>query len=275
MTPSNVQPHLNANHPKRGEDLASDHLARWITYSIAFHILMFICFSVRAFFSPSEEIKIEPTIRVDIVSLPDRAFAKLPPSITAPPPEEKKLPPPPPQPVAKPVAIQVPKPEPPKLDLNKNKHNQEAALRRLQALQKLQQAPEPEAAPEHKADQKEAETQSAPPVRGNVLSNGNGLKGVTKLDDEQYTQTIQEHITRHWNLPQFLSSANLSALVRVFVDARGTLLKKVLVRSSNNPVFDQSAMQAVDSALPLPRPPDDLVNVVSVRGIDIDFTPEH
>ncbi len=242
--------------------------------SVVFHFVVFIFLAVRAVFAPVAELQAPPSIRVDVVDLPDHQ-AKLPPAPKPQPaeqppkPPDVKTPPPAPEP---PKAHVAPISDSPKVNLNKTKHDEAAALRRLEAISRLQnERPKPPPA------QAPAAATPAPPapIKGNEATEGSALKGITKLENESYTQTVQNHVTRHWNLPGFLSDANLSALVRVFVDGQGNLLKKVLVRSSNNPVFDQSAMTAVDTSLPLPHPPSDLVNLVSVRGIDIDFTPGH
>jgi len=277
VTTANLNPQTNPSGPPR----ADDRLERFIVVSLAFHFLLFILIAVRAYFAPSEPIPLERAIRVDIVALPEKRKSQLPPPRPAETakPEEKK--PPAPKPVetkpdrtkpaerkpepAKPVAKIPPKQDSTKINLEKTKQSQEAALRRLRAIEKLKSM-----SPSQGANQEQ--TASAL-VKGNEISAGNALTGLTKIEHENYAETVHDQIKRHWNLPQWMANANMSATVRVFIDSRGGLIKKEMIRSSNNSVFDQSVMAAIDASVPLPRPPSHLVNLIAVRGIEIEFTP--
>lgn len=254
-----------------------DQLGRAIIYSIAFHVAVVVALTVRAFFFPSEPIRMEHAIRVDIVGLPDKPIAKLPPPVEeVKPPERAKPTLPEPKPEVKPEPapkVALPKPDTPKVNLNKTKQEQQAALKRLEAIEKLQKMAN-NAKPSHEAPTKVA-VESPQPVRGNEVSQGSALKGLARLENENYTEALLEHITRHWNLPQWMANANLSATVQLFIDAQGNVLKKDMTRSSGNPVFDERVMRAIESSMPLPRPPGGIANLVAVRGVQLEFTPEH
>lgn len=273
MTTAKLNPQTNPSIPPH----ADDRLDRFIVVSLVFHLLLFILIAVRAYFVPSEPIPLERAIRVDIVALPEKRTSRLPPSrpaevaqpqetkAPAPKPAETKPAEPKPEP-PKPVVKKVPpKQDSTKINLEKTKQSQEAALRRLRAIEKLKSMNPSEGT-------KKEQTASAL-VKGNEISAGNSLTGLTKIEHENYAETVHDQIKRHWNLPQWMASANMSATVRVFIDSRGGLIKKEMIRSSNNSVFDQSVMAAIDASVPLPRPPSHLVNLIAVRGIDIEFTP--
>ncbi len=262
---STANPQLNDLTAVDGED----RFARFVAISVGFHVLLFIAFAVRAFFAPSDAIPMDRAIRVDIVALPDKPAVKISPRVEeAPPPSEAAKPEPAKPEVKTPPKVELPKQaEPDKINLNKTKQDQAAALKRLSAIEKLQKA-------SAKAKtQNETAPAPAQVMKGNEVSAGNSLSGLTKLEHENYTESVYEQVKRRWNLPQWMASASLKATVRIFVDSRGVLIKKEMIRSSQNPVFDQSVMTAIDAASPLPRPPNNLVNLISVRGIDIEFIP--
>lgn len=271
MTTANLNPQTD---PLKAP-IADDRLNRFIVLSLAFHFVLFVLFAVRAYFLPSEPIPLERAIRVDMVALPDKRTSRLPPPRPAevPKPEQVKAPEPKPaepaktakQEPAKPV-VKVPlKQDPTKINLNKTKQSQEAALRRLKAIEKLKNM--------KPAGGSTQEQKASAIVKGNEISAGNSLTGLTKLEHENYSETVHDQVKRHWNLPQWMANVNMSATVRVFIDANGGLIKKEMIRSSKNSVFDQSVMAAIDASVPLPRPPSHLVNLIAVRGIEIEFTP--
>lgn len=274
MTSANLNPQANPSHSPQTDE----RLSRYIGVSLALHFAFFVLLAVRAYVMPSEPMPLERAIRVDIVALPDKQVAQLP----APRPAEESVkaegktspePLKPTQPVAaappklpqKTAARPAAKQDPTKINLNKTKKNQEAALKRLQAIEKLRNM---------QASDKPARQQTASTVvKGNEISQGNSLTGLTKIEHENYTESVHDEIKRHWNLPQWMANANMSATVRIFIDANGGLIKKEMIRSSKNPVFDQSVMAAIDASVPLPRPPSHLENLIAVRGIEIEFTP--
>lgn len=254
-----------------------DRLNRALGYSIAFHLLLFAAFAVRTVFYPSEPLILEDTIRVDIVALPDKQTAKLPP----PPAPAEPIPSVPvPAPVTPPQAAQppptapaIPKPETPKVNLNKVKQEQASALKRLEALQNLEKMvkSQPSSSTETKAPV--TQTQSAP-IKGNAESAGTALKGIARIDHQSYLGVIRDSVKRQWNLPKWLATAGLSARVRIHLDAKGFVIKKDMVTSSSNPVFDERLLAAIDSASPFAPPPDTLTNRVNIDGIELDFSPE-
>ena len=244
-----------------------DNLKRAIGYSVAFHVALFVVFAVRAIFYPSDSLQLENAIHVDMVSLPDKQAAVLPPPVPAPPqdvpkpPEPKSEIPPKPLPVA-PVA------ETPKVNLKQTKHTEDAALKRLAALERLEKMSAPSDQPAKAAP---TEAPRPAPIKGNQISHGSDLRGIVRLEHQSYLQSIDQQVKSHWNLPQWLSNANLTAKARVFVDAHGNVTKKLFTVSSHNQVFDEHVMAAIDAASPLPPPPSDLVNLIATEGLELEF----
>lgn len=240
-------------------------LKRALGYSIALHVAVFLILAVRAYLVPERQIDIESVIRVDIVGLPDQVKAKPMPleEPEAPKPAEKKTELPKPEP-------KEAKPETPKVNLNKTKRDQESALKRLEALEKIKNSTKPEAKPDTGATKRRPQQQ----IKGNQVSSGSALKGIAKLNYQGYNDTVHAHVQRHWNLPQWMANANLTAIVLVHVDAQGFVVKKSILRSSGRPEFDDRVLKAIDASSPLPKPPSELVDILSVEGMQIEMTPD-
>lgn len=267
----------------------NDRLSGAIGVSIALHGVLLVFLTVRAVFFPSDPIILEDTIRVDIVALPEKTSRKnqLPPPAPpqaevkpAPKPEPKPEPAPPPKPVveAKPAPPPPPvakKPEAPKVDLNKAKSTQEAALKRLEALERIQQMAKSEEAAKAAAAKERAaqQAEAAALVKGNELAAGNSLTGLNKLDHQTYLRSVDRQVKQHWNLPQWLANSSLSATVRLYIDSQGFVVKKEIVRSSGDPIFDERVTEAIEQASPLPPPPSNLANLLAVDGVELGFFP--
>jgi outer membrane biosynthesis protein TonB len=250
-------------------------LGRAIGLSIAVHIAVVAGFIVHMVIYPSEPLRLDDAIRVDIVALPDKG-PKLPTSVpvvetkipppSPPPPEPAPLPevkPPEPAPAPAPIVKVAPKPESPKINLKKNKKAQDDALKRLEALEKIEHMTKSQSRPA-----------PPPPLKGNQVSHGGSLSGVIRLEQQGYLQTIDGSVKAHWNLPGFLSNANLVARARLFIDAKGNVIKRTITQSSHNDIYDQRVLTAIDSATPLPAPPSSLVNILEVDGIELEFVPQ-
>ena len=268
---------------KPGE--VGDNLNRAVVISIFAHVAVLLFFILRAVIYPSEPLRLENAIRVDMVSLPDKG-AKIPnvPVVETkvpPPPSEAPVKPEPPQPeqaakpelpkppIPKAAPIEAPaKPDSTKVNLNKTKRDQEAALKRLEALEKIEKM------------SKSATTTSKPassapkPVKGNEISKGNSLTGVTRLEHQGYLQTVDGAVKGHWNLPGYLRNGNYTASVRLYIDSKGTITKRSISKSSGNEIYDNRVLAAIDAANPLPQPPDSLSGILSVDGIVLEFVPE-
>lgn len=278
MQPRNA-PHEKSN-PKA--ELSSEmKFQRAIWISLIAHALVFSAFTLRAVFYSDNMDDVPDAIRVDMVALPDKKPAELPPASAPEPPAQPEPPKPAPQPEEKPqpkIAEKKPapvpvKPEAPKVSLEKARKDQASALKRLEALDRLERmqknASTPKAAPSNPV----MTNQSAPStvVKGNQVSQGASLSGLQRADHASYLARVQAAMKSRWKLPQWMANANFSARVRIYVDSSGSITKRVLLRPSGNADFDERVLAAVDASSPLPNPPNDLVNVLAVDGFDADF----
>ena len=100
-------------------------------------------------------------------------------------------------------------------------------------------------------------------VKGNRIAPGTALEGLDKLDYNNYIGVLHSHIQSYWELPQWLAvSDNLNTVVKVYLDPRGYVIKRELIKSSGDTRFDQIVLTAIDRASPFPKPEDKFVDIV-------------
>ena len=241
---------------------SGDGLQKGLVASAVLHGVLFVFLAVRAVFYPNEPLETERAIRVDIVDLPRKA-APAPIEAPAAPSPAAPTPAAPATPAPEPAKAEIPpkSPEPNKLNLSKTKKSQADALKRLEALNRIEAAAKTPAAP----------AATTAPVRGSQLSAGQSLTGVAKMEFDGYLEGLDAHVKRHWSLPEWLAEAKLKAQAVVWLDARGNVTKKKLVKSSGNPGFDQRVMDAIEKSSPFPPPPDRLATIFAVDGVRLGF----
>jgi colicin import membrane protein len=254
-------------------------LSRSLGISLGAHLLVGAVLTLKAFLFPSEPLRIESAIRVDIVGLPDKS-PQLP---TAPPPPQAEAPPPPPPPAQLPPRDLAPPPPPPpavvvlkptpgptpkERTAKELRQDQSAALKKLEAIAKLERQARADAAAKAAAAMAQAR-----PLQGNQVSRGGSLSGLTRLDHDTYLSTLEQKIRTAWRPPKYLAKNGLKVKVLVHIDAQGAVIKKAILQSSGNPVFDESALQAIDSIAPFPQPPSSLAGLLLTSGLLLDLEP--
>lgn len=256
-----------------------------LIWSAAAHVVFALLLTIRAVFFSGDPLRIENSIRVDIVGLPDKARA-LPeapaePDAGAAPKQEpeatksveleaakKALPT---KPAEAPTAVVL---KPKKSDPKDSRKNQEAALKRLDALARLErQAKADAAAKAIAANSNKAGAGTAHQIKGNEVSRGNSLTGLTRLDHDRYLDDIEIRIRKMWNPPKFLAKAGLRVRVVLFINNQGLITEHKIVQSSGNSVFDDSAVAAIESAQPFAPPPDSLGSLLAQQGVELDLEP--
>ncbi len=229
-----------------------DAFSRFVLYSLGAHIIIFTIFIVRAALIPSEPLEIRNAIRVDVVDLPDKIVEN---STSAPAPipkvEVKK-----PTPEVKPVEK---KPEVVKKDAVSL---QKKALEKLKALDAID-----------KFKQETAEKAKPKPTtyKGNVLNAGDSLTGLEKVQFDNYFTTLRAHLNQHWSIPQWLEQSDLRAQALVVLDSDGLVVRKQILKSSGNDIFDGHVLDAIEKSSPFPQPPERLKGIMSMRGIVLNF----
>ncbi len=88
----------------------------------------------------------------------------------------------------------------------------------------------------------------------------------------RFEAIIRQKVERSWTRPAN-AREGLECVVQVRLVAGGEVLQAVVVRSSGNPLFDRSAINAVYKASPLPVP-DDKSMFDHFREFDFKFRPE-
>ncbi|HEY1080139.1 MAG TPA: TonB family protein [Bdellovibrio sp.] len=257
---------------------SDDQLSRGLGVSFAIHALLVSYFTLKTVFFPSEQIDFTQAVRVDMVALPDKLDPNsLPPAQ----PKEEAKPAPPTKEVAKPVTPKAEsKPEPAKaalppkpeegVNIEKVKNQQQKALDKLKALAALDKIKE-EVAAEKAPPGAGKKEDGAPKVKGNVLSAGSALTGLAKLEHQSYANDLHNHIKQHWSLPEWLAKKDYKAQAQVFVDTRGNILGRKIVKSSGNSSYDDEVLATIDRAAPFPAPPEKLQAIMSADGIMIGF----
>jgi colicin import membrane protein len=250
---------------------APDTFSRNVAISLGAHFVVAMLIFFKTAMMPSEPIELRRAIRVDVVGLPQKM------------PKTVELAPPAPQPAApakpskpEPPVKELPKkaevkPEPkgPTVNLDKKKPVDRTKAQN-KALDKIKQMSAIDKLKEDLANEKKAAAKAAV-IAGNKVSEGNSLTGMERIDFERYGDDVRKRINSNWNIDQWLKEGNFKAQVQILVDSNGTIVKKIMRRSSGNDIFDAQVLQAIDASSPLPVPPDRIRAAVSMGGILMSF----
>lgn len=239
------------------ERLKDDRFFFFVAASVAAHIFIFIIFTVKTVLFPSTDVQIRSAIRVDVVDLPDKIEAP-PAAPPEPPPKAAVEPPPPKAEVAPPKKVVVEK---------SVQTKQKKALEKLSALTALERLRQ------EVDQQKKAEAAKPKPVefKGNIVNLGTSLTGLERIQFDEYFQQLQEKVKAHWDLPQWLADANLKAQALVVIDERGGVIRRQIITTSANEIFDNLVLKAVDQSSPYPPPPSRLQGLISTHGVVFNF----
>lgn len=109
-------------------------------------------------------------------------------------------------------------------------------------------------------------------VKGNIVSPGKSLSSDAKESlQSTYYDEIRDRLQSNWSLPVWLARQNLSAQISLQLDLRGRLSSLRFLKSSGNPSFDEAVTQAVRASQPFPLPPEEIRSQILVNGIMIGF----
>lgn len=239
----------------------NDSLQKPVTYSLGFHAAVFFLLFVKMAFFPSAPIEIKRSIRVDLVALPDKVQEPTPVaaveepapvSVPAPPPAKPEAPKVAEKSIEKPTVTKTP----PKKENKDVKRSQNSALNKLKAMSALEKI-------------KQEKAQQV--VKGNQASKGNSLTGLEQIEYDRYFDQVEMTIRSHWSIPQWLSEGEYRAQALVLIDDKGLVIKKEVIKSSGNDIFDSRVLAAVDDSSPFPAPPDRLKDILANRGIVFNF----
>lgn len=233
-----------------------DQFHRWLLLSLLSHGIGFLIFIIYQSFSPTPESKVFQTaIRVDMVALPDKVVEyPLPTAANSDSSPRDSKPP-----TVKSESKNAKKSSPSKVD----RYGVSRQLRQWQALEKLE------------SDLKESEealTKMRQIVfKGNKIMAGQALRGIEKLEAEDYVARVEQHVKSFWTLPQWLKSRPYRAKLLVKWDTNGIPVLIQLVETSGNEEFDQYVFETIQKATPLPSPPEKFTLLVRQQGVIFGF----
>lgn len=235
-------------------------------------ILFFVVFKSLVF--PSRPANYIPSLRVDIVGLPDslRKDQQTPADKPASSPEVeaalkkadeviKKLPPPPKKIVEKAHPNEmVLKPKAATKAKESRSNKMKNALNRIKALERISE----ETTTENR--------RAAPLIKGNQISKGASVSGEARESAEaNYLDSLRERLQENWELPVWISRQNLSAKAQIQIDSRGRLRGFQMIQSSGNAQFDEAVKRAVSESQPYPFPPAEIAGSLLTGGVLVGF----
>jgi len=251
---------------------SEDSLTKAIRVSIALHGLLLIVLLLKELVIPSEPKMKEylPSLKVDLVALPDQKAAEVTTPIQPSAPEETKQA----EEVKKPEAVAKAEPvkEPTKEEtadysLKKKQPKtkaEKAATKREESRERMKNA-----LARIKALEKIREGEL---IKGNQVMTGSSAKGdSSKNTDTTYYDVVLEKVRNEWELPQWLQGKGLSAKVLVKIDRRGSISSIQFLRSSGNNQFDAAVKRTLSQAMPFPAPPVSVLADVNTDGIILGF----
>lgn len=251
-----------------------DRIRRAIGWSAAAHAALFAFVFLKSAFFPSEPKIFNPTLRVDLVGLPDLAKNELnrakliPPGLQQELEQAKQDAQDVKQAKAPEVKQEIAKPD--ELALNPKKAEKAAkpkerekkissALARIRALERI------------KTENAESEDEGIE-IKGNVVSKGSSLSGDAKeATAVSYEERVKDRISEAWALPPYLQRQNFSAQIVIQIGPDGAIVAQRFRKTSGNPQFDDAVREALRDAQPLPAPPANLREQMLNGGILVGF----
>lgn len=242
--------------------------------SLIAHLFLFLAVLIQSVIFPSKPIPYIPTLRVDLVGLPDLLKNEMKtPTSPALKEEVSKLlketeqeavdlkKQAPPKEIAKKEEMTLSKASP-KSDVKKLEKKNKSALDRLRSLSKIQDpSPSQVKAPS-----------SSPLIKGNRLSPGTSLSGDAKEGaGSEYYDMIRERLQQHWALPPWIARQKLAAQVQIFIDPKGIVKTYTFVKPSGSPQFDDAIKKTLAESQPFPTPPESFKNSLITQGVLIGF----
>ena len=287
------------------ERLSPAPLRDGVTRSAFIHSAIFLLVLLKSVFLPGEPTPISPTLRVDLVGLPDYLKSEMK-GMIAPPPDlvdalqqaeqaakqqveeekqarleqeeekkvEKKVAPPKNEPDGgeQTVAIKKEKPATKKEKTEDRDEQLKKALARVKALNRLESIKNAERSKESKMKTAGIENREGTLIRGNRLSQGTSLDGdAREAAQSSYYELVRDKLVAHWALPVWLARQNHQAQVVIYIDVRGRLRDFRFTRPSGSETFDAAVKRALQESQPFVPPPTELAAEVQNRGILVGF----
>jgi len=255
---------------------------RYVTISLALHAALFLSFGVGSFFAP-QSLVFTPAVQIDMVALPNKTKnQEQEPVDTSLP--VKPDPPPEPEKEAKADPEPEPaKPDPDEMALEKEKERKEkdAAKRAKDALKKMREQAEKErkaeedrkkeALDKRKDDLKRFEKTYREALRGNQKNDGSSMSGEMQAAVNAYQGHMLDRIRSKWALPQYLQGKGHRAVMRMYLDPRGNVIRMEFKQVSGNNMFDSYVEGAIRQSSPFFPPPAEMAPGLKSSGVEVQF----
>ena len=142
--------------------------------------------------------------------------------------------------------------------IQKTEKKNSLALKRIQSLSKVMDGEEVE--------------NSAPLLKGNRLSPGTSLSGEAQERLEaNYYDVIRNILQKNWVLPTWIARQNFTAQTKIFLNSQGYIQKFQFIQKSGNQKFDEAVSSTIEMSSPFPSPPKTLIQKLLKDGVLIGF----
>ena len=237
---------------------SNQNLRRFLLISLSIHIGVILILFIKSVVLPSIPKEYVPSLRVDLVALPDRKMN----DIQVPPASKE-------EPKVSPKSAEKAKIETKTEkdgDYSVSKKKKKPTKKETEAQQKLKNALARIKALERiKAMQGEQ-------IKGNQVSKGSALSGEAKASLETtYFDVVLERVRSYWELPKWLQEQNLDAKVLVFINRRGEISSFKFIKSSGSAQFDDEVKRTLQASSPFAIPPEGILSDVSTEGVVLGF----
>lgn len=121
-------------------------------------------------------------------------------------------------------------------------------------------------------EEEEIENSNEKPLLGNKISKGSSLAG-EDIENAQmnYIDEIHSRLKENFELPRWLKSLPLQARVSIQIDHEGRVAKLIFKKTSGNTQFDDEVKRAIKSSEPFPAPPESISHALLRDGIALGF----
>ncbi|MBL7714848.1 MAG: cell envelope integrity protein TolA [Bdellovibrionales bacterium] len=244
-------------------------LFRFLQISAVLHLGAILLFVIKSLVFPSKPITYTPSLRVDLVGLPDilkkdkEALNKVVSQSL-----EKALK------EAETQAKAQEKPAPEKIKITKEIANpDDMILNPTKTASSKDRAKKMKSALERiKALQKIEKEEENVVIKGNKLSKGSSLDGNAKENAEaNYRDLVRDRLRDGWELAPWLARQNLQARVEITIDGKGRVRSFRFIKASGNSQFDEAVKRSIAQAQPFPTPPKGMADQLLIDGILVGF----
>jgi TonB family protein len=260
-----------ATLPPRPRHPSERDFKRGLRLSAGLHVALFVLIALKSLVFPGNPVRFTPTLRVDLVGLPDvlkKDLIRVPKTPSSSDLEDELK-----DAEQEARRLKVPKAkapvetaEPDEMVIKPKDARPESrdrklksALARIRSLEKIR-------------NQDDSEDRPAPPIKGNAISKGSSLSGDAKESSEaSYFDSVRERLQDNWALPVWLARQKLTAQVQIFIDSRGRVRASVFVKPSGNSQFDDAIRKTLTESQPFPAPPVELRPGLATDGILVGF----